>query len=769
MATIFTSGQFQAIGNDGKVVPYGKLYFYEAGTLTPVNSYTTALKDATNTIPVVISASGKADVFLDEGVIDIVLKDSLDVVVWTIENYKTSNTFDNTGTGLAATNNQEAIEEINVKLNGSILNPEYKIDTIADLRLMTELPSTVWVTGYHTANDGAFGSHFFRLATDTGQVDNGGTIIRTVNGVYELQYDGAVNAKWFGVASSSNLLTLLLLDDESIVFDDEYIIETPVSVTLLGNKKLLGNGCIKFSSNIVVSNRLLDINTNGNSLYSEISFDGSDKIHSGIRVLNTTSMTGTLPGVHFNGGEHKGYYKDAVAGFGNYNCSIQGSYESVLIENVISGKVGRASGTGVSGSTGTNGFLVTTSGLNYAKKVTHRNNIYKDIYSNEIGANDVDADYFACFSPDPTNFPSDTSEYNEYPKSNVESYGNEYYNPIGRAEKHQCVPSVHNITIHRTGGRCIDGGSTDINLQWGVGIVRDVTINLSSVGGISPITTLYIPISFYNGVSYGESKSIASVSDVVINNTIETSLNNTVLVLVDFRTSTGSQENDVPLLAVKNISMLSGSCDSAIGMNFNNAIVYAKIDNIVANINSSIVSGGNNNQNVTLSMSNISNISGIDVVTFAENSTTPRTFSGIMTGHSNFGVYGVYSPQQSTSLPMIVGGALSANNNSNSGAVSVQAISLADTATHTFDGRGSQTGVHLIMVSSNFGGLSCIANCKGASAAISTIFTDSIYVFGTGSSPSTAGKLNIWVDATGSLNFENLLGSSRIFTVMFMG
>jgi hypothetical protein len=60
---------------------------------------------------------------------------------------------------------------------------------------MTELPSTVWVTGYHTANDGAFGSHFFRLATDTGQVDNGGTIIRTVNGVYELQYDGAVNVK----------------------------------------------------------------------------------------------------------------------------------------------------------------------------------------------------------------------------------------------------------------------------------------------------------------------------------------------------------------------------------------------------------------------------------------------------------------------------------------------------------------------------------------------------------------------------------------------
>jgi hypothetical protein len=60
MAEIFNSGQFQAIGNDGKVVPYGKLYFYEAGTLIPVNSYTTSLKDATNTIPVILKCVWKS-------------------------------------------------------------------------------------------------------------------------------------------------------------------------------------------------------------------------------------------------------------------------------------------------------------------------------------------------------------------------------------------------------------------------------------------------------------------------------------------------------------------------------------------------------------------------------------------------------------------------------------------------------------------------------------------------------------------------------------
>lgn len=88
MAEIFNSGQFIGLDNSGKAVSYGKLYFYEATTLNPKNSFTTSRKDATNTIPVVLSASGKADVFLDVGLYDVVLKDQYDAVVWTIENFE---------------------------------------------------------------------------------------------------------------------------------------------------------------------------------------------------------------------------------------------------------------------------------------------------------------------------------------------------------------------------------------------------------------------------------------------------------------------------------------------------------------------------------------------------------------------------------------------------------------------------------------------------------------------------------------------------------
>lgn len=77
------------------------------------------------------------------------------------------------------------------------------VDTIADLRSISYPANTVWASGYHTKNDGAFGSHIFRLkGVKTTEIDNGGTIIiATIGGtdyVYELQYDGAVNVRWFG-------------------------------------------------------------------------------------------------------------------------------------------------------------------------------------------------------------------------------------------------------------------------------------------------------------------------------------------------------------------------------------------------------------------------------------------------------------------------------------------------------------------------------------------------------------------------------------------
>jgi hypothetical protein len=76
-----------------------------------------------------------------------------------------------------------------------------KTDTIATLRNLSGIPNTVYVTGYYTANDNAFGSNFFKWNPVSTASDNGGTIIKLNNidtGRYELQYSGPVNVLWFG-------------------------------------------------------------------------------------------------------------------------------------------------------------------------------------------------------------------------------------------------------------------------------------------------------------------------------------------------------------------------------------------------------------------------------------------------------------------------------------------------------------------------------------------------------------------------------------------
>jgi len=115
-----------------------------------------------------------------------------------------------------------------------------KIDTIASLRAMTSTPSTVYVTGYTTANDNAFGSNFFKWNPTSTVADNGGTIIKltgTLTGRYELQYSGAVDVKWFGadatgVADSTAAIQATINSSDNIYIPKgNYSISGTLSIT----------------------------------------------------------------------------------------------------------------------------------------------------------------------------------------------------------------------------------------------------------------------------------------------------------------------------------------------------------------------------------------------------------------------------------------------------------------------------------------------------------------------------------------------------------
>ena len=103
------------------------------------------------------------------------------------------------------TNTNSEPTELNANWEKVAINKDLTVtvDTLADLKNISYPAITVWASGYHAKNDGSFGSHIFRLkGVKTTETDNSGTvIIATIGGtdyVYELQYDGPVNVKWFG-------------------------------------------------------------------------------------------------------------------------------------------------------------------------------------------------------------------------------------------------------------------------------------------------------------------------------------------------------------------------------------------------------------------------------------------------------------------------------------------------------------------------------------------------------------------------------------------
>jgi hypothetical protein len=68
----------------------GKVYFYQAGTTTPKDTYTTASGAVTNANPVILNGRGEAVIWFGTGSYKMVLKDSNDVEIKTVDNIPTS-------------------------------------------------------------------------------------------------------------------------------------------------------------------------------------------------------------------------------------------------------------------------------------------------------------------------------------------------------------------------------------------------------------------------------------------------------------------------------------------------------------------------------------------------------------------------------------------------------------------------------------------------------------------------------------------------------
>ncbi len=156
---IFTGGKFQGVGQDGKVVPYGKLFFTYCCSGEDAITYQDSQLTIPNVYPLILSASGKADVFLEAKKYNVVLKDKDDQIVWSIDN------FDPTGVDTVSVADREALRNTTGRYVGEMI---YQ----SDIDLMY-----TW--------------------KDSGVNENFGTEIGTGAGWVHVP-TGNINVKWFG-------------------------------------------------------------------------------------------------------------------------------------------------------------------------------------------------------------------------------------------------------------------------------------------------------------------------------------------------------------------------------------------------------------------------------------------------------------------------------------------------------------------------------------------------------------------------------------------
>ena len=90
------SPKLQFFASDGSFLVGGKLYTYAAGTTTPLATYTDSTGTTANTNPIILSVRGEANVWLGTSLYKFVLKDSNDVLIWTVDNISSAEALANT-------------------------------------------------------------------------------------------------------------------------------------------------------------------------------------------------------------------------------------------------------------------------------------------------------------------------------------------------------------------------------------------------------------------------------------------------------------------------------------------------------------------------------------------------------------------------------------------------------------------------------------------------------------------------------------------------
>jgi hypothetical protein len=185
MAGLLPNYILREFGNDGKLLSGGLIYFYESGTFVPKAVYSDATEATELTNPVVLDASGSADIWLGAGAYRVSVCDRNNVPV---RAYIDGVTAGGSSGGSSP---------------GSTLGTAY-VMLYNDLRALTDIPDMVYVAGNSAEGDGGQGT--FQLIPGSSLIDDSGIILTSGAGsnVYKRVFDAAINPQWYGVRYGIN-------------------------------------------------------------------------------------------------------------------------------------------------------------------------------------------------------------------------------------------------------------------------------------------------------------------------------------------------------------------------------------------------------------------------------------------------------------------------------------------------------------------------------------------------------------------------------------
>ena len=556
-----------------------------------------------------------------------------------------------------------------------------------------------------------------------------------------------------------------------------YAIASVVSITIATDVTFFGHGTFIFTGSSGTGTPMIAIETGNNSFTVDgLSFDGDNKVSTCLRVYNSaTPSSNTLPNCVVSNCSFI-RFRMTVIGLWNEAVYVAGSFQLVTIANNRVRLITRSAGTGTPGSTGTTGIAVSTlSSTQFVRECVHNGNQYSAIFGDDASgaAGNVDYDAFKFFAPDPT------TDGNQFVQSTVLSYGNVYRNCRGRALKIQAIGTVRDETIIRDDGYTITGGSAEINFQYGVGMVSNCQFiyRAYSGGTISPIAGGVDLVSFYQGADYSNESGACIVSGLQVFNSIPSGVSGSGIGAI-VEAMVGSTSIKKKLISVSNVSVNQNAVDFIAKLGYGSTVYGTlRLDNItVPALTYSAIGTNGTDTNFDIVATNLLNIDGVSTPANAKPFVTSTAgaalnYGGMVTGALNQGFIQYYSVKADNSrAPLLAGGALSDPKGALGGAASVQSVELADDASHTFDQRFWHTNRGLLFVSVSFefstqGVFACGSDQIHEIAVPGTnLFSASL----TGSNPDVDGDVNLWFTG-GKLNVKNRLGSSRVFTVMFVG